>query len=129
MKEANARLEASRTRKYRFTLRLSDEEKTAFEAGTASSGLCPTEYLRRRAILKPIVAKGYLEVRRLGGEVRRFGGLVKYLTMGSENTTALTEALINVQAKQDEVLEAVTALYEKVTQAPSQELGVEEGSE
>lgn len=76
MKDENAEREANRTRKHRITLRLSDEEMAKFMAGVASSGLCQTEYLRRRAVMTPIVAKGYIEFR---NEVRRIGGLTKYL--------------------------------------------------
>ena len=115
MKEANARLEASRTRKYRFTLRLNDDEKAAFEAGTASSGLCPTEYLRRRATLKPIVANGYLELR---AEVRRFGGLTKHLAGNPVNA--------EIRAELNGIKDALTELHERISETPSQELDVEE---
>lgn len=129
MRKVNAQSEVSRARKYRINVRMNEAEKAAFDAGIASAGLSQAEYLRRRATLKPIVAKGFLELRAevlsLGGEVRRFGGLVKHLASMPKNAEIRHE-LNGIWEMLNKLNGSVLALHKQLSQTPTQELGVEE---
>lgn len=77
-------------------LRLLPEEKTAIAAEAGKAGLTVSEYIRRRALGKPV--KSRMSEKAIN-ELRRLGGLQKHLaTKYQHKKDAIDEVLVEIKA-------------------------------
>ena len=82
----------------RLTFRLTPAERAELEAAAELAGLTVSEYVRRRALGRKVVAPRALTDAQTLGELRRLGGLVKHLaTIGQGNPDDLRAALTELR--------------------------------
>jgi hypothetical protein len=79
-------------------VRLAPAEREALAAAAELAGLTVSEYVRRRALGRKVVAPRALTDAQTLGELRRLGGLVKHLaTIGQGNPDDLRAALTELR--------------------------------
>ena len=64
-----------------FQVRLTPTERTELEAAAETAGVTLSEYIRRRALGRRVVARRALTDIQTLNELRRLGGLVKHLAL------------------------------------------------
>lgn len=82
----------------RLTFRLTSTERTELEAAAETAGMTVSEYVRRRALGRKVVAPRSMADTQTLNELRRLGGLVKHLAAtGNGNPDDLRAALAELR--------------------------------